>query len=62
MDERPIKLLTVNTNPDRAKKLIGRVVEALSPEYRLQHVDNCQSEPKTYLPGTEVLADHCRYR
>lgn len=44
MDRSPIKLLTVNTSPKRAKLLIGRVVEALGPEYNIQHVDNCQSE------------------
>lgn len=39
----PITLLTVNTAPDRAKRLIGRMIEALKDSYNITHVDNCTS-------------------
>ena len=39
----PFRLVTVNTAPERALRLIGRLVEALKEEYEIVHVDNCQS-------------------
>lgn len=39
----PYKLVTVNTAPERAKRLIGRMAEALKDRYTIQHVDNCES-------------------
>ncbi|KXS95874.1 hypothetical protein AC579_4445 [Pseudocercospora musae] len=38
----PYKLVTVNTAPDRAKRLIGRVVDALKDRYEIKHVGNCE--------------------
>jgi hypothetical protein len=40
----PFRLVTVNTAPERAKRLIGRVAEALKDQYTIIHVDNCDSE------------------
>ena len=40
----PFRLVTVNTAPERAKKLIGRLIEALKEDYDIEHVDNCESE------------------
>jgi hypothetical protein len=40
----PYKLVTVNTAPERAKRLIGRVVEALKDQYTIQHMANCESK------------------
>ncbi|KAF2728210.1 hypothetical protein EJ04DRAFT_449765 [Polyplosphaeria fusca] len=37
----PLRLLTVNTAPERAKKLIGRMVEGLKYRYEIEHVGNC---------------------
>ncbi|KAL1890760.1 hypothetical protein Sste5346_008085 [Sporothrix stenoceras] len=37
------RLVTVNTAPERAKRLIGRMVEALKDQYDIQHVDNCDN-------------------
>ncbi|KAK1997135.1 hypothetical protein LX36DRAFT_657912 [Colletotrichum falcatum] len=37
----PYKLVTVNTAPERAKRLVGRVVEELKDRYTIQHVANC---------------------
>lgn len=39
----PYKLVTVNTAPERAKRLVGRVVEAVKEQYTIQHVANCES-------------------
>jgi hypothetical protein len=36
----PFKLVTVNTAPERAAKLIGRMVEALKEQYTIIHVAN----------------------
>ncbi|GKZ18585.1 hypothetical protein AbraIFM66951_003466 [Aspergillus brasiliensis] len=38
----PFKLVTVNTAPERAKRLIGRVADALSDRYTIIHIDNCE--------------------
>lgn len=46
----PIKLVTVNTNPERAKRLIGRMVEALKDRYTIDYVDNT-----TEIAGVEEV-------
>ena len=38
----PYKLVTVNTAPDRAKRLIGRVVEDVKAEYTIDYVANAE--------------------
>ena len=43
----PFKLVTVNTAPERAKRLIGRMIEALKDRYEIDYVDNCQSNTFT---------------
>ena len=40
----PFKLVTVNTAPERARRLIGRLIEALKDDYDIEHVDNCDSK------------------
>ena len=40
----PFRLVTVNTAPERAKRLIGRLITELQDDYDIIHVDNCQSE------------------
>lgn len=45
----PYRLVTVNTAPERAKRLIGRLVEALKDSYTIIHVDNCESKLPTLL-------------
>ena len=51
----PFKLVTVNTAPDRAKRLIGRVVEDVKDKYTIIHAANaagksagCSQSPSTY--------------
>ncbi|CAG9984169.1 unnamed protein product [Clonostachys byssicola] len=41
---RSFRLLTVNTTPERAKRVVGRLTETLKDRYNITHVDNCQSE------------------
>jgi hypothetical protein len=46
----PFRLITVNTAPERAQRLIGRLVDALKEDYEIIHVDNCQSmTPRRFL-------------
>ncbi|KAF4995355.1 hypothetical protein F66182_16402 [Fusarium sp. NRRL 66182] len=55
----PYRLVTVNTAPERAKRLIGRLVEALKDRYTIIHVDNCETieevEPKVTEHQPDVL-------
>jgi hypothetical protein len=52
---KPWRLITVNTSPERAKRLIGRVAEALRGKYDVEHVDNVTSR----IPlGFESLGRH----
>lgn len=39
----PYKLVTVNTAPERAKVIIGRVVEAVKERYAIDYVANAES-------------------
>ncbi|CAM1508328.1 Fc.00g051760.m01.CDS01 [Cosmosporella sp. VM-42] len=39
----PWRLVTVNTAPERAKRLVGRMIEALKDQYDIKHVDNCET-------------------
>jgi hypothetical protein len=39
----PFRLVTVNTAPERAKRLISRMIEALQDHYEIEHVANCSS-------------------
>jgi len=38
----PYRLCTVNTVPDRAKRLVGRLVEDVKETYTIDHVENAQ--------------------
>jgi len=40
----PFRLVTVNTVPERARRLIGHVVEDLKDQYIIQHIANCESK------------------
>ncbi|KAH7408650.1 hypothetical protein DE146DRAFT_786069 [Phaeosphaeria sp. MPI-PUGE-AT-0046c] len=39
----PFRLVTVNTAPERAKVLIGRMIDALQKRYEIEHVANCSA-------------------
>ncbi|KAL4872739.1 hypothetical protein BDV12DRAFT_161439 [Aspergillus spectabilis] len=53
----PYTLVTVNTAPERAKRLIGRLIEALKDRYTIIHVDNCENIEQVALKVTEHLPD-----
>lgn len=40
----PYKLVTVNNAPERAKRLIGRVVEEVKERYTIIHAGNADSK------------------
>ncbi|OJT09781.1 hypothetical protein TRAPUB_13740 [Trametes pubescens] len=42
MTDASIKLVTVNTAPERAKRLVGRVVEDLKDRFTIVHVANVE--------------------
>lgn len=37
----PFRLVTVNNNPERAQRLIGKVVADLKDKYTIDYVGNC---------------------
>lgn len=39
----PFKLVTVNNAPERAKRLVGRVVENVKDKYTIDYVANAES-------------------
>lgn len=39
----PYKLVTVNSVPDRARKLVGRVVEEVKDQFTIIHAANAES-------------------
>ncbi|CEL06146.1 hypothetical protein BJX68DRAFT_233797 [Aspergillus pseudodeflectus] len=55
----PFRLVTVNTAPERAKRLIGRMAEALKDRYTIIHIDNCETieevAPKVTEHNPDVL-------
>jgi hypothetical protein len=56
----PFKLVTVNTAPERAKILIGRVVEALKDDYTIEYVANCASKQTTMRCGQRKTSTDSR--
>ena len=52
---KPIKLVTVNTAPERAKRLIGRVVEDVKDKYTIIHAANVESkyQPIRFLVASQ---------
>ncbi|KAF4990583.1 hypothetical protein FGRMN_8398 [Fusarium graminum] len=50
-------LVTVNTAPERAKRLIGRLIVELQDDYEIIHVDNCQSIDEVVPKVTEHKPD-----
>lgn len=39
----PFRLVTVNTAPDRARRLVGQVIEVLKDRYTIEHLANCET-------------------
>jgi hypothetical protein len=42
--EEPINLVSVNTAPERAKRLIGILIEDVKDKYNIRHAANSESE------------------
>ncbi|KIY00006.1 uncharacterized protein Z520_04643 [Fonsecaea multimorphosa CBS 102226] len=53
----PYRLVTVNTAPERAKRLIGRVTEELKDQYTIQHLANCESIDEVEGKVKEIQPD-----
>lgn len=51
----PFKLVTVNTAPERAKRIVGRLCEEMKDRYIIDHVANSESE---YLSKCMQLLPH----
>jgi hypothetical protein len=56
----PFRLVTVNTAPQRAKVLVGRVVETLKDDYIIEHVGNCECEQSSI--GKFITLTHGSHR
>ncbi|KAH7374305.1 hypothetical protein BKA66DRAFT_468220 [Pyrenochaeta sp. MPI-SDFR-AT-0127] len=39
----PFRLVSVNTAPERAKRIIGRMIEGLKDRYEIEHIANCST-------------------
>jgi hypothetical protein len=50
MAKGPFKLVTVNTAPERAKRLIGRVVVDVQDTYTIDYVANAESTSTLFRP------------
>jgi len=44
--EEPINLVSVNTAPERAKRLIGILIEDVKDKYNIKHAGNSDSESR----------------
>jgi hypothetical protein len=53
----PYRLVTVNNAPERARKLVGRVIEDVKESYTIVHAANAESKrrPKEKLGVDDVL-------
>jgi len=41
--QRTYKLVTVNSNPERAKMIVGKVIEAVKDQFTIVHAANADS-------------------
>ncbi|KAF4965956.1 hypothetical protein FSARC_6295 [Fusarium sarcochroum] len=55
--EGPFRLVTVNNVPERAKKVIGQVVQELRSRYIIEHVGNCFDKSEVAPKVTELKPD-----
>lgn len=56
--EQPVQLVSVNTAPDRAKKVIGAVIEQVKEKYAIEHAGNSESE-WPFIITADTLANSC---
>jgi hypothetical protein len=50
------RLVTVNSDPERAKRLVGRVIGDLQTQYTVIHVANAESKYEQH--GSESHGEH----
>jgi hypothetical protein len=53
----PFRLVSVNTAPDRARRVIGRVADLLRDRYIIVHEANCESMYSALQPGQADRAE-----
>jgi hypothetical protein len=58
----PFKLCTVNTAPERAKRLVGRVVEDVKEAYTIDYVQNAEREQFSHFAMFRVKPQEVRLR
>lgn len=51
----PVNLVSVNTAPDRAKKVIGAVIEGVKDKYSIIHAGNSESKHKPLCERVRFL-------
>lgn len=55
----PFRLMTVNTAPDRAKRVIGALIENLKEQYTIDYVVNSTCE--SIYPTLSFIPDYPPY-
>lgn len=60
MSDTTWRLVTVNTAPDRAKRLIGRVAEKLKDRYTIEHVANAECMCRTLFENAGEIINYAR--
>lgn len=53
----PYKLVTVNNAPERAQRLVGRVVEDMKDRYTIIHAGNAESPEAARAVFEEIMPD-----
>lgn len=53
----PYKLVTVNNAPERAKRIVGRVIEALKDQYTIIHAANAESTNLHHTLTLDSISD-----
>ncbi|EFZ03361.1 hypothetical protein X797_009280 [Metarhizium robertsii] len=56
---RPFRLVTVNNAPERAKYVIGRVIDGLKDRYEIEYVGNCDGIDKIGINDFDSVALCC---
>ena len=54
MTDKTFRLVTVNTAPERAKRLIGRVVEDVKDKYTIVYVANVESKRAPFQTSSRL--------
>ncbi|KAK0925122.1 hypothetical protein LTR29_018092 [Friedmanniomyces endolithicus] len=55
--QRTYKLVTVNSNPERAKMIVGKVIEAVKDQFTIVHAANADSPGAARPIFEEIVPD-----